>query len=156
VTLEQVLAALEADGRYHMLGDPCQPDDLARLQGALGRSLPADFRLLLERIGCGFFYEKHEIFGARRLMVHDIELVPDLLSVRRTLGAGVPSYVLPFHRAAGTCHLLDLRDATGRVLPGDHAREPLDLAGFLERVVLASAPRGPRGSNGPDGSPLAG
>ena len=61
----------------------------------------------------------------------------DILSLRRTLArSDLPAYVLPFHRSGGVCHLLDLRDACGRVLPGDHAPDPLDIATFLERVVL--------------------
>jgi hypothetical protein len=140
LTLEQAVARLEADRFSHMLGKPCERADLEWLEGKLGRPLPSGFRLLLERLGGGILYEKHEVFGPRRLLVHDIEMVPDLLSVRGTVGRSLPSYVLPFHRSAGAVSLLDLRAGRGGVLPGAHGPQTLDLAAFLEKVVLASRP----------------
>ncbi len=142
MTIDEVLAVLERDRGRHMLAEPCVEADLKRLEGAIGCALPSGFRRLLLDLGCGIFYEKHEVFGAHRLMVHDIELVPDLLSMRRREGRQHGSAEqLPFHRAAGVIHYLDLNDAQGRVLPGDHSPEALDLATFLERVVLPSGDR---------------
>jgi hypothetical protein len=137
--LERIFTALELDGDRHLLERSTEAD-LAALESATGRPLPDVYRRLLLRLGGGLYYDRHEVFGGRRMMVHDIELVPSALSMRSTLaaaGAAAPPYMLPFHRDGAVLHWLDLRD--GRV-QGTGGRS-MDLAGFLASVVLASTAR---------------
>jgi hypothetical protein len=145
VTIEEALGALARDRGRHMMTELASERDLDVLEEALGERLPEDFRALLVRFGGGIFYERHELFGARRLMIHDIELVPDLLSFRRLLAAeGGPAAeagLVPFHRADGKVHLLDLRRATrAPVLSAEGERSYPDLACFLEQVVIPRPP----------------
>lgn len=137
--MDDALAVLERDGAPH-LTQRCSERDLDVLEEALGQRLPADFRALLARVGGGILYDKHELFGGRRLMVHDIELVPDLMSVRRRLEESRPrwpAHLVPIHRCEGELHLLDLSPANGSapVLAEDGRAWP-DLPAFLEAVVL--------------------
>jgi hypothetical protein len=108
----------------------------------LGRKVPRKLREFLERFGGGIFYERHEIFGCRRLMIHDIEMVPDLLTMSRRLeeSDGLPSDLLPFHRADGVVHLMDLRVDADEcpVLSWKGSVTYPDLAAFLEAVVVPS------------------
>jgi len=124
VTIGEALEVLEEDQTRHMTTDRASERDLAVLEEALGR--------------------RHELFGARRFMVHDIELVPDLLSFRRRFaGSGLGPGLVPFHRADGVVHLLDLRGGSeAPVVSADGERSYPDLACFLEHVVIpAAAPR---------------
>jgi hypothetical protein len=144
VTIEEVLAVLERDRARHMMTDPATERDLDVLEEALGGRLPEQFRTFLARLGGGIFYERHELFGARRLMVHDIELVPDLLTFRRRYASGAGTdpapRMLPFHRADEGIHLLDLGGATeASVVSADGARAYPDLARFLQWVVIPEA-----------------
>lgn len=143
MTLELALELLEADRSRHLLADPDEPEDIERLERALGRKLPSELRRFLERFGGGVFYGRHEIFGARRLMLHDIEFLPDILTVRRDLGqksgSELPPGILPFHRADGVYHVLDLRAAgssTIRPFAAGALTSYPDLASFLRAVVL--------------------
>lgn len=145
VTIEEALAVLGRDGYRHMTTDPAGERDLDVLEEGLGERLPEEFRALLRRFGGGIFYERHELFGARRLMIHDIELVPDLLSFRRLVaaegGRGAERGLVPFHRADGKVHLLDLRTPTeAPVISADGQRSYPDLACFLEEVVIPTTP----------------
>ena len=93
--------------------------------------------------GGGLYFHGHEIFGPKHVVIHDIELVPDVLTIRRWLsaqGIEVPAGVLPFHRARGVIHLLDARPGSNeRVLTlGGSATFP-DLASFLDAIVLPRA-----------------
>jgi hypothetical protein len=147
VTIEAALQALEKDLARHTTTDRPSELELDGLEEALGSKLPEQFRTFLTRLGGGIFYERHELFGARRLMVHDIELVPDLLSFHRrfTAAGEVPSpeSLVPFHRADGVVHLLDLRSAgEASVVSADGTRSYPDLAHFLQHVVIASAAPG--------------
>ena len=141
VTIEEVLGTMARDRPQHMTTDPASQSDLDVLEEALGQRLPDEFRALLARFGGGIFYERHELFGARRLMIHDIELVPDLLTFRRLLADDVVRELerglVPFHRADGRIHLLDLRRATGAtVISADGKRSYPDLTCFLAEVVI--------------------
>src|SRR5689334_14415900 len=78
--IDSLLRRCEADARVHMSNGGSSEEDVLLLERSLGRTLPDPFRLFLRRLGGGVFYLKHEIFGPRRVMIHDIELVPDLLS----------------------------------------------------------------------------
>ena len=139
--LARVLAALEHDRHRHLLA-PCSEDDLCRLERAIQRPLPAQYRRFLECLGGGIYYDRHEIFGAARLMIHDIELVPDVLSVRTRLaescGADGSPFLLPLHRAAAKSHWLDVRD--GSVRGRGATRLFPDLAAFLATIVRPCAP----------------
>jgi hypothetical protein len=135
--LQAVVARCQQDAALHMTGGPCTEQELRHLEDALGRPLPPGYRTFLARLGGGVFYLRHEIFSAHRVMVHDIELVPDVLSFRQWLGVGVPPGLLPFHRAGSRIHALDLDGApSGRVVVVD-SPEPgyPDFVTFLEQVV---------------------
>jgi len=143
VTIEEVVAVVAKGRQQHMFTEPASELELDRLEEALGRKLPTEFRIFLSRLGGGILYERHEVFGARRLMVHDIELVPDLVSFRERYVEGpgheLAEGLVPFHRADGVVHLLDLRGGGGPlVISADGKRSYLDLACFLEQVVLPS------------------
>jgi len=141
LTLSQILERFEQDAESHTTSGPCGEDELLRLEESLGRRLPDPFRKFLARLGGGMFYHGHEIFGPRRAMIHDIELVPDLFAMRQRLLAegNLPDDgFVPFHRARGVINLMDVRDedGAGRIMC---ARQPApfpDLASFLEAVVL--------------------
>ena len=148
--IAEVLDLIERDRSLHMTGEPASEPELDHLEAALGVKLPDEFRALLARLGGSILYERHEVFGVRRLMVHDIELVPDLLSFRnqraRSGGAEPKQALVPFHRADGVVSLLDLREgAEPAVVSEDGARSYPSLACFLERAVLPARdpPRGP-------------
>jgi SMI1/KNR4 family protein SUKH-1 len=143
VTIDAALQVLETDLARHMTTDRPSELELDALEEALGGKLPEQFRTFLGRLGGGIFYERHELFGARRLMVHDIELVPDLLSFHRRFAADAQTSpeaaLVPFHRADGVVHVLDLRSGgEAPVLSADGARSYPDLASFLARVVIPS------------------
>ena len=145
MTIEAAVQVLEKDMARHTTTDRPSELELDALEEALGRKLPDQFRTLLGRLGGGIFYERHELFGARRLMVHDIELVPDLVSFHRRFAEGdiaaAPALV-PFHRADGVVHLLDLRSGGEAVVSEDGTRTYPDLAHFLQNVVIPSAAPG--------------
>jgi hypothetical protein len=145
VTLEEALQILEKDQQRHMTAEPSSERELDSLEEALGRRLPEQFRSLLARLGGGILYERHEVFGTRRLMIHDIELVPDLVSFRHRLvdggGPELADDLVPFHRADGVVHLLDLRSSgVAYVMSADGKHSYPDLASFLEQVVLPGRP----------------
>jgi SMI1 / KNR4 family (SUKH-1) len=150
MTIAEVLDIIERDQPRHMTAEPASEPELDRLEAALGVRLPPQFREFLTRLGGSILYERHEVFGAHRLMVHDIELVPDLLSFReqfaRRGGAELAPAFLPFHRADGVVNLLDLREgAEPAVVSEDGTRSYCDLACFLEQTVVPSRepPGGP-------------
>jgi hypothetical protein len=140
-TLEDVLGRLERDRDRHMLS-PATEADLLAVEREVG-PLPGPVRVLLQRLGGGILYERHELFGPRRLMIHDIELVPDLLSMRQRLRArphGLPGHLLPVHRCEGTLHLVDLSPgATVAVVQEDGPGRWPDLASFLAQALWPSA-----------------
>jgi len=143
MTIAEVLELIERDQPRHMTAEPASEPELDRLEAALGVRLPPEFREFLARLGGSILYERHEVFGPRRLMVHDIELVPDLLSFReqfaRRGGAELARALVPFHRADGVVNLLDLREgAELAVVSEDGARSYSDLACFLEQAVIPS------------------
>lgn len=146
MTIEEALGVLEKDRERHMTAEPASERELDLVEEALGRRLPEEFRTFLAHLGGGILYERHEVFGARRLMVHDIELVPDLVSFRHRFvesgGDELTEDMVPFHRADGVVHLLDLRGGgKAPVVSADGKRSYPDLACFLEQVVL---PKGAR------------
>jgi hypothetical protein len=101
--------------------------------------MPEPLRAFLLRVGGGLFYNGHEIFGPMRCMVHDIELVPDVLSVAHRLReeGSLTQGFIPLHRARGVIHLLDARSVVGgAVIPAGGGAAHPDLTAFLEVVVL--------------------
>ena len=135
------------DGADARMAVPASEEELQRIDEALGRPLPAPLRSLLHEVGSGLYEGGHEIFGPLRLMLHDIELVPDLVSVRaRLLAEGVlhPQF-LPFHRGGATFHLIRTEGAgAGCVVSLPAGRVYADLASFIEQVLLR-----PHGGAGP-------
>jgi hypothetical protein len=143
-TLPEILDAFTRDAADHMTGEPSSERDLLQLERAVGRPLPASLRAFLSRFGGGLFYHGHEIFGPLRVMIHDIELVPDMLSVRRRLareGVVPPEGLIPFHRARGLVHFMDLRQPGDAVLSLPWSTPYPDLGSFLENVVLPRPPQ---------------
>jgi hypothetical protein len=140
LTLAQILDIFERDQDRHMTAGPATEEELARLESAIGLPLPAPLRQFLSRLGGGLFYNGHEIFGPLRAMVHDIELVPDMLSLRHRLmeERSLPEGFLPFHRARGVLNLIDAREAAGAgaIISLSEVPPHTDLASFLETVVL--------------------
>lgn len=138
--MDEVLALLERDRALH-LTQRCSARDLHILEEGLGRRLPAGFRALLARVGGGILYDRHEVFGARRLIVHDIELVPDLLSVRQRLeaeGHHWPDHLIPFHRSQGIVHVMDVSQGEGSTPAlSETGKSYPNLPDFLEAVVLS-------------------
>lgn len=127
------------DGADARMTVPATDEELRRVDEVLGHPLPAPLRALLREVGGGLYEGGHEIFGPLRLMLHDIELVPDLLSVRaRLLAEGVlhPQF-LPFHRGGATFHLIRTEGAgAGCVVSLPAGRVYADLATFVEQVLL--------------------
>ena len=143
MTLDEIFEALERDASGHILGTVPTAEELDRLEASLGEALPEPFRRFLGRIGGGLFYQGHEIFGPHRIIIHDIELVPGLASMRSRLAEGpdpLPPGQLPFHRVGGLFHLIDLRKGGLIVSRPSGAAYP-DLATFLEKVILPASGR---------------
>lgn len=144
--MDEALLMLEQDRARH-LTQPCSERDLDLLEQALGRRLPAEYRALLARVGAGILYDDHEVFGSRRLMVHDIELVPDVLTVARQRADGGrpwPAHLVPFHRSQGRVHLLDVSDGGNAAVLGEDGARWRSLPEFLHEVVLPAADRSRR------------
>lgn len=131
-TIETLVERCGNDRSRHMGAVPDGEEDLKRIEEQLGLPLPAPFRLFLRRMGGGVYYLRHEIFGARRVMIHDIELLPDVLSFRRRFDL-LPAE-LPMHQAGAVVHVLDLRSGQVRRTTGGIAYP--DFASFLEAVVV--------------------
>jgi hypothetical protein len=135
--LEALIAQCQADRGSHMTGGGCDESELRAVEDVLLQPLPPDFRLFLSRLGGGVFYLEHEIFGARRVMIHDIEMVPDLLSFRTWLGRSAPADLLPVHRAGGRIHAIELgRHPCSSVRSLSDAVVYPDFSTFLQHVVL--------------------
>jgi len=140
--LDQIIARLESDAAQHMTAGPSDDAELRDLETRIQRKLPSGLRSFLSRLGGGIYYQRHEIFGSRRLMIHDIEMVPDLVAMRNRLSetgdAPAEESVFPVHRGGGDLHLIELAegDGYGRVVRADGASEYQDFLSFLEAVVL--------------------
>lgn len=141
MSMEGIVAAMLEAAPSHTLAGASDAAELDELERRLGHPLPAAYREFLARVGGGIFYQRHEIFGPRRVMLHDIEFVPDLMSLRRMLaaeGRQLREGTIPVHRAGAMVHLLDLDPGAGhgRVVAEGQAESYQDFARFLEAVVL--------------------
>jgi hypothetical protein len=141
MTLDEIIERISLDLAQHMTGEPAEPVELQRLEELLSTELPEPYRAFLTRLGPGIYYQKHEIFGGRRVMIHDIELVPDLMSIQRQLvreAAAPPPGWFPLHRGGGALHLIDLSSGAerGRIVRSGHGESYPDLPAFLEAIVL--------------------
>lgn len=135
--IDDLIGRCEADGGLHITADRNTDEQLAGIEARLGQSLPAPYRAFLRRLGGGVYYMRHEIFGARRVMTHDIELVPDVLSFKKWLGGTVPEGWLPIHRSADGVHVIQLGvpdPAPVRAL-GGIGTTYADFAAFLETLL---------------------
>jgi len=143
MAISAILERFREAAAAHTTSGPCAGAELERVEALLGARLPQSFREFLAELGGGIFYQRHEIFGAHRVIIHDIELVPDLVSIARWLEAEQPpgyrAGLLPVHRADGDVHVVDL-GATGpereQVAALGGPVVYADFARFLERVVL--------------------
>lgn len=138
LTLDEIIERMAGDHSQHMSGGPSPEAELLQAEETLGLRLPQPFRAFLTRLGAGIYYQEHEIFGCRRVMIHDIELLPDLVSMRQRLDPPVAEGLFPLHRNRERLHLIDLSHGTGagRVIAAGDAVEFPDLPAFLEAVVL--------------------
>jgi hypothetical protein len=143
--LEAALAAFERDAAEHLTAGPAEAGELRQLEEKLHLRLPTAFRCFLERLGGGLFYERHEIFGAHRVLIHDIEMVPDLVSFCRRIeadGGACGRRFLPFHRAGSVVHLLDVSNPDAlspavRSLDGSESYP--DFVAFLQTLMPTSS-----------------
>lgn len=139
MTIEEILALVERDAASHTLAGASSEEEIRSLEKRLGGSLPAPFRAFLLRFGGGILYQRHEIFGSRRVMLHDIEFVPDMVTMSRRLGREAPeTRLVPLHRAASNLHHLNLAPGPdhGRIVSADDGHSYPDFVVFLEQVVL--------------------
>jgi hypothetical protein len=137
--LEALLHRFERGRKDGRMASPASDEELQRIDEALGHPLPAPLRALLHEVGGGLYEGGHEIFGPSRLMVHDIEIVPDILSMRARLTAeGVlHPHFLPFHRGGATFHLIRTEGpGAGCVVSLPSGRVYADLPSFIEQVLL--------------------
>jgi hypothetical protein len=132
--VKTLLDALERDMSAHVTAGPSTDGELEALTRVLGSPLPEALACFLRRLGGGLYYNGDEIFGPRRVVIHDIELVPDILSVRSQLAKKqipVPDGVIPFHRKGGTLHLVDVRQGRDPVFAMPAAETFPDIRTFL-------------------------
>jgi hypothetical protein len=135
--LDALIARLRTARDLHIVGSGCTDEDLRVTEERLSQPLPQVFRLFLQRQGGGIYYLRHEIFGARRVMVHDIEMVPDLLSFNHWLGTAVPDGWLAIHRSEGRVHAIRVgvkEPAPVRAIEVGGPSYP-DFTNFLESLI---------------------
>jgi hypothetical protein len=107
---DTLMEAVERHSPEHLRFGPVPRECRTEFEARIGRSLPAALTAVLETAGNGIYFGKEELFGPRRLMVHDIELLADMMSVKAQL-PGLPEDWLPFHRCDGVVHAVDLSPA---------------------------------------------
>ena len=103
----RLFEAVERHAPEHLRFGAVPREQITAFEARLGRSLPPALIAVLESIGNGIFFGKEELLGPRRLMVHDIELLADMMSVKAQ-APGLPEAWLPFHRCDGVMHAVDL------------------------------------------------
>ena len=128
--------AVERHAAEHLRFEPVPHAQIAELEARLGRRLPLELAAMLETVGNGIFFGKEELFGPRRLMVHDIELLPDMMSVKAAT-PGLPQEWLPFHRCDSVLHVVDLRpESLGDVYSWPGAAPQGDVGSFLASRLM--------------------
>jgi SMI1 / KNR4 family (SUKH-1) len=137
--ISDLIARCEADESLHIRSDGADDAELRCLEQKLGQALPGPLRAFLSRLGGGVYYLRHEIFGSRRVMIHDIELVPDILSFQRWLGPKASEGWLPFHRADGRIHAIRLGgpDPAPVCRLGDPSIVYPDFTAFLRSLMTS-------------------
>jgi hypothetical protein len=132
-----VIETVERHAPEHLRFGAVPRAEIAELEARIGRPLPPALSAVLETIGNGIFFGKEELLGPRRLMVHDIELLPDMLSVKSRT-PGLPEAWLPFHRRDGALHAVDLApESFGEVHSWPDRASRGDIAGFLAARLAA-------------------
>ena len=129
--MSHVIEAVERHAPEHLRFGPVPREQITAFEARLGRPLPPALTAILESVGNGIFFGKEELLGPRRLMVHDIELLADMMTVKAQ-APGLPEAWLPFHRCDGVIHAVDLSpEAFGQVheWPGGAPRG--EIAAFL-------------------------
>lgn len=106
--IDSLIARFQADGALHITSEGNTEEQVLDLEARLGYPLPAPYRTFLRQLGGGVYYMRHEIFGARRVMIHDIELVPDVMSFRHWVGSAVPDQWLPIERSTDGIYAIAL------------------------------------------------
>jgi SMI1/KNR4 family protein SUKH-1 len=126
-----VIETIEGHAPAHLRFGPVPREQITALETSLKRPLPPALTALLESVGNGIFFGKQELLGPRRLMVHDIELLADMMSVKAQ-ASGLPEAWLPFHRCDGVMHAVDLSPETfGQVHSWPGGSPCGDIAAFL-------------------------
>jgi cell wall assembly regulator SMI1 len=136
----QILDVFSADREAQLCTAPATEGELVALERTIGLRLPVQLREFLARIGAGLFYEGHEIFGPRRAMVHDIEMVPTMDGVwrREAAESRAATGLVPVHRARGVVHLIDASErlTRGRITTPGSMTAHDDFRSFLETIVI--------------------
>ena len=133
---DALAAAIGRHEAEHLRFGPVPRAEIEALEARIGRRLPAALASALETVGNGIFFGKEELFGPRRLMVHDIELLPDIMTVKAGL-AGLPDAWLPFHRCDGALFVVDLsEEAFAQVRSWPDGTPQGDVAEFLARRLM--------------------
>jgi len=126
-----LIETVERHAPEHLRFGPVPREQITAFEARLGRPLPPALTAVLESVGNGIFFGKEELFGPRRLMVHDIELLPDMLTVKAQ-APGLPEAWLPFHRRDGVLHVVDVSpEAFGQVHSWPDGAVRGDIADFL-------------------------
>ena len=126
-----LIETVERHAPEHLRFGPVPREQITAFEARLGRPLPPALTAVLESVGNGIFFGKEELFGPRRLMVHDIELLPDMLTVKAQ-APGLPEAWLPFHRRDGVLHVVDVSpEAFGQVHSWPDGSACGDIADFL-------------------------
>jgi hypothetical protein len=131
-----LLAAIESHAPEHLRFGGVPPDQITALEVLLGRPLPPALVSVLQGVGNGIFFGHEELLGPRRMMIHDIELLPDMMTVKAS-APGLPDTWLPFHRRDGVMHAVELApEGFGQVHAWPGGAACGDIAHFLaERLT---------------------
>jgi SMI1/KNR4 family protein SUKH-1 len=136
VTTGPVGDALDRHASEHLRFEPVPHEQIAELEARLGRRLPLELAAMLEAVGNGIFFGREELFGPRRLMIHDIELLPGMMGVKAAT-PGLPDEWLPFHRCDGALHVVDLRpESLGAVYSWPEGAHHGDVGSFLASRLM--------------------
>ena len=134
--MTDIFDSVERHPQEHLRFEPVPREEIAELEARLGRRLPPELAAMLETVGNGIFFGREELFGPRRLMVHDIELLPGMMTVKAAT-PGLPEDWLPFHRCDGALHVVDLApEAGGAVYSWPDRVHRGDVGSFLASRLL--------------------